>query len=106
MTINRDRGRDLQSFEEVLGPTLERLGLGSVELMTTLAEEWDELAGEVWAGISRPIVVRDKELVIEVDPPSAVRVVAYDAGRLLQEIDRRFGEGAVAEVKVVAKRPS
>ena len=104
MTIGRDTGSDLQPLEEALGSALERLGLGSVELMTSLAEEWDELAGEVWAGISRPIVVRDKELVVEVDPPSAVRVVAYDAGRLKQEIERRFGEGAVVEVKVVAKR--
>ena len=106
MTSRRDSGRDLESFEDALSSTLERLGLGSVALMKGLAEEWEELAGAAWAGISRPIVVRDRELVVEVDPPSAVRVVAYDTARLLREINGRFGEGAVAEVKVVAKRPS
>ncbi|MFQ5967443.1 MAG: DUF721 domain-containing protein [Acidimicrobiia bacterium] len=99
-----DPRRDLIRLEEALRVTFAKLGLGPVELMVRLNEEWDDVAGEPWIGISRPVVLRGGELLVEADLPSAVRVLSYDTGELLRRLDSRFGPGSVSQIRVVAKR--
>jgi len=95
---------DLQRLDAALGPTLQRLGIAPVEILLGLEREWDDLAGELWRGRSKPVVLRGGVLFVEVEPPTVVRLLEYATGELLQRIDARFGEAVVGSVRVVARR--
>ncbi|MDH5373257.1 MAG: DUF721 domain-containing protein [Acidimicrobiia bacterium] len=89
-------------MSSILRSALSALGLERIDLTLTLMSEWDEIAGEPWAGSSNPLVVKDGELTVEAASPTAVRFLRYSTGDLLRRLDERFGEGIV---QVVTVRP-
>lgn len=97
---------DMHELRDSLGETLTRLGVGQVEVLMALNEEWDDLAGEPWSGKSRPVVIRNNELVVEVWPAAFSRMLMYASGDLIRRLDDRFGPGTVDSVRVQpARRP-
>lgn len=94
--------KDLHSLGALLRSTLGALGLERVEVTLALQNEWEELAGDPWAGASRPMVVRDGELTIEADSASTVRFLRYAIGDLSRKLDERFGEGVINNIVVKA----
>ena len=57
--------REPVRFDAALADVLRRLGMAPVEVLVDLEEHWDEIAGDPWVGVSRPVVLRDGELVVE-----------------------------------------
>lgn len=84
---------------------LRRLGMGDVETLIQLKDDWDAVSGRPWAGVSRPMGIRDGELVVEALDPGQVTLLRYAAGSLVKAIEERFGAGTIDRVRVVAPPP-
>lgn len=92
---------DLSSFESSLGETFRRMGLPDPALMAAITSEWDQLAGSPWAGRSRPVVIRERTLVVEAATPSMVAILRYGSSQLVGALTERFGPAVVESVEVV-----
>lgn len=94
--------RELEPIGTSLGATLEGLGVASLDVLVTLFDEWDRVAGEPWAGKSTPLILRRGELIVEAESGPAVGLLRYAVGELLRRLDDRLGPGIVESVRVRA----
>jgi hypothetical protein len=88
-------------LERLLEETLRSLGLPKPSLAGDLQANWDEVAGEPWAGKSRMRYIRQRELLVEAATPALVGLLRYAAGDLMRRLDGYLGEGEVESVRVV-----
>ena len=93
--------RDISVFGDLLGPTLEKLGVANLGMLIELSEHWDQLAGSPWAGNSIPQIVRHGELVVEAGSTAAVRLLRYASESLAKRLSDHFGLGSITSVRVV-----
>jgi predicted nucleic acid-binding Zn ribbon protein len=91
---------DLSSFESSLDELFRRLGLPDPIVMSAISGEWDTLAGEPWAGRSKPLFIQGKTLVVEAAAPSIVAVLRYGSAALIEAIAARVGEGVIDRIEV------
>jgi hypothetical protein len=91
-------------FDAALAEALLRLGIAPIEVLMDLEEHWDEVAGAPWVGISRPVVLRDGELVVEATSGPAAGLLRYAVGDLHRRLDSRLGPGIVDRIAV--RQPS
>ena len=87
-------------FDAALADVLRRLGMAPVEVLVDLEEHWDEIAGDPWVGVSRPVVLRDGELVVEATSAPAAGLLRYAVGDLHRRLDSRLGPGIVDRIAV------
>jgi hypothetical protein len=95
------RGDGLEPVSETLDAVFNRMDLPHPRVMAELNTDWESLAGQPWAGRSRPVVVKGKTLVVEAGQPSHVAFLKYGVGTLLTTLSDRFGEGVITTVEVV-----
>lgn len=93
--------RDPESLEGIMRSVLANMGLPSPSIIVSLQENWSEVAGEPWAGQTRPLFIRDNELVVEAISPALVGMLRYGVGDLSRRLDQHLGEGIVESVRVV-----
>lgn len=87
-------------FEEALEATLHKLGLGEPALMLEISREWDAVAGQAWAGKSRPLYLQRGVLVVEVLDRSGLAFFRYGVTELERRLAERFGPELVREVEL------
>lgn len=90
------------SLEEVMKGFLAQLGLPAPSISDSLRENWAAVAGEPWGTQTRPLFIRDKELMVEAASPVLVAMLRYGVGDLLRRLDDHLGEGLVESIRVVA----
>ena len=90
-----------ESLEEIMRGVLAGMGLPAPSISQTLQENWAKVAGEPWTGNTRPLFVREKELIVEAVSMALVGMLRYCIGDLLRHIDEHLGEGIVDSVRVV-----
>ena len=96
----------LDPIGDMLTPFLEKLGVAKPDTAVRLTTEWGTLAGEPWASQTRPAGLREGELLVDVVDSTAVSLLRYRTGELLQRLDEAFGEGTVEVVRLrVARQP-
>ena len=93
-------GRELEPFSDSVDAMFARLGLPNPEVMSVINTEWDELAGNPWAGRSSPMFIKGKKLVIEASSPGMIAFLRYDQSGLLNRLSERFGVGLITEVEI------
>ncbi len=103
----RERRREKQAdrtapMSEAVRSILSEHGLPPLARMQQLYRRWEELAGRQWAAHSKPLVIRHGELVVEASDRRIVRRLRHDANRLMNRLNRHFGEGFVTRVRVVS----
>ncbi|MGH8927372.1 MAG: DciA family protein [Acidimicrobiia bacterium] len=92
---------DPEPLEFVLESLLAELGLPAPSVSKTLENSWDQLAGSPWAGQTRPLFIREGELVVEAVSPALAGILRYAIGDLLKRLDEGLGEGTVETIRVV-----
>lgn len=92
--------RDLEPIGKDLDELLVRLGMPTALDLTELVEDWEEVAGEPFAGVAEPVGLKDGELVVQVKDGAAASLLRYRVGPLLDRLRSHFGEGAVDRVKI------
>ena len=80
---------------------LAKLGLPAPSVSLSLDERWDEIAGSPWSGQTRPLFIREGELVVEAISPALVGMLRYAIGDLMRRLDDQLGEGVVETVRVI-----
>lgn len=91
-----------ESLETLLEGLLAKLGLPAPSVSKGLDDQWDVVAGAPWSGQTRPLFIREGELVVEATSPALVSVLRYAVGDLMKRLDEYLGEGVVDTVRVVA----
>lgn len=85
---------------DVLPDLMKRIGLESDHWLTTLAEEWPEVAGAGVAVHSRPGLFADRVLTVYVDSPVWMQELSRGGrGPLLDNLRTRYGAGKIREVR-------
>jgi len=90
-----------EPLEGLLEGLLHKLGLPPPSVSKSLDEGWDELAGAPWSGQTRPLFIREGELVVEAISPALVGMLRYAIGDLMRRLDEQLGQGVVETVRVV-----
>lgn len=93
-----------ESLETILTRVLGTLGLPEPGSLNRLRRDWDLIAGEPWKDRSQPLVLRNRELVVESLSSAMVSVLRYATGDLQRRIDDVLGPGHVQAVRVVPPR--
>ena len=98
--MNQDH--DLETFSESIDKVFTRLGLPDPILMSKISADWDEFAGNPWAGRSKPLYVKRHKLVVEAFSPSMVAFLRYGETGLIEALEKRFGTGVVDSIEVIS----
>lgn len=91
---------DPQRIDELLDGLLQALGVARPLDVTHLVESWAEVAGEPWGERSRPVLLKDGELVVEVEDGTAATLLKYRQAELVERLGERLGRGLVTTVRV------
>jgi predicted nucleic acid-binding Zn ribbon protein len=91
---------ELERIGDDLSEILQRIGLPAPDAASRVLEEWDELAGEVWASRARPSGVRDGVLHVVASDGATATLLRYRATELLERLTERLGSGVVTAVRV------
>jgi hypothetical protein len=94
-----DRG-DMASFESTLSDMFRRMGLPEPGVSAKVFDDWDGVAGDPWAGRSKPLVIQGTTLVVEVSTPSQVAFLKYAVSDLLETLESRVGKGIIEHIEV------
>jgi hypothetical protein len=96
---------DPAPIRDVLDQVLRRFGVAQPVDVAQLVSEWDEKAGEPWAGRSRPASLEGGELVVEAFDGSSASLLRYQVADLVRRLDEVLGQGLVTSVRVRVARP-
>ncbi len=97
-------GRKPRPLGQILRAWLERSGVGYAVAAGRLIEEWESIAGPRISAVSRPIDVRGKTLVIEVEDPVWRNELSLLQSTILEEISRRPALPEVRTIRFVGRR--
>ena len=95
---------DLEPISRDVEELLEKLGMPAALDLATLADDWDRVAGDPFAGVSRPVGFADGDLVVEVVDGAAATLLKYRLGSLLDRLSEGFGEDAVRRIRIRVAR--
>lgn len=89
----------LTSLRTILRSAAAALGVERAAYEAMIQEMWAEVAGE-GAAYARPAGLRGTTLVVEVEPGLWVQELSARRGGMVEEINRRLGARAVAEMRL------
>ena len=93
-------GGDLSSFESSVGDLFRKLGLPDPMVLNEITGDWDSVAGEPWAGRSRPVFIKGDTLVVEASAPSLVAFLRYAVSDLKDKLETIIGKGIIENIEV------
>jgi hypothetical protein len=95
----------LKQVGGIIDAILARVGTGRAPELVRLIEDWDQLAGDGWAGLSRPVRLKEGELLVEVDGGTQASLLRYRVPDLLRSLETNLGMGVVESVVLRVARP-
>lgn len=93
---------EMVPLDEAMREALGALGLADPGLMSRMSSEWSEVAGEPWAGGTRPVYLRQGTLVVEVAEAGRIPLLRYGAPDLGRRLSACYGPDIVTEVEIRA----
>jgi len=91
---------DLSSFESSLADLFRKIGLPDPLVMSQITDDWDSVAGEPWAGRSKPIIIKGSTLIVEASTPSLVAFLRYAVSDLEEKLETLVGKGIIERIEV------
>jgi hypothetical protein len=91
---------DLSSFESAVGDVFRKMGLPDPAVMKEIMDNWDGVAGDPWAGRSKPVIVQGDTLIVEASTPSLVAFLRYAKSDLLESLETLLGKGKIEHIEV------
>ena len=92
--------RDLTSFESTVGELFRKMGMPDPTALNELVNDWDGVAGDPWAGRSKPLTVEGSTLIVEAATPSQVAFLRYAVSDLVDRLETLMGKGIITDVEV------
>ena len=108
MTRNRQRGSDPDpvALSDALHRVAESLGGPSSQKTAAVVAGWPDIVGDRIASHARPVVLRDKVLVVEVDEPGWATELRYLRGELVSRLQASLGNDVIERIELRAGRTS
>lgn len=94
----------LEPISNAVESLLKGLGMTDPDASSRLVREWAAISGEPWDTRSRPVRLRNGELVLEVATAAELSLLRYRTGELLAQLDQHLGEGLVEVIRLKAAR--
>ncbi len=91
---------DLEPIGKYVDALLERMGMPTSLSLAELVENWENVAGEPFAGVAEPVGLKDGELVVQVRDGAVASLLKYRVGPLLDRLTSHFGEGSIDRVRI------
>lgn len=82
---------------------LKRLGMPEEFDVSRLADDWAEVAGAPFAGLSSPVAFGAGELVVSVVDGTAASLLKFRIGDLVERLAARYGAGRVTSVRLTVR---
>jgi hypothetical protein len=101
---DRPPRREPTPITELLGLVVEQAGVTFGTGLARLKEGWEAIAGEAWAD-TRPMMIRDGLLVVEVPNGARASLLRFESDTLRERIHERFGPGFVTGIRLRVARP-
>lgn len=96
--------REPKEISEVLGSVIERASVNIDVRQGALIERWKEVVPGDWIDVAKPIGIRDRVLLVEVDNGTGGSLLKYQMQPLIDAISLEFGEDLVTSVKLQISR--
>ena len=91
-------------LNELLEGLLADLGVARPIDTAELVDRWDDLAGEPFAGRSRPVHLDDGALVVEVADGATATLLRYHEAELIGRLGAELGQGLVSSIRTRVRR--
>jgi len=91
---------------ELLEGLLAGMGVARPIDAAELVGRWDALAGDPFAGRSRPVHLHDGELVVEVADGATATLLRYHEPDLVARLAAELGQGLVSSIRTRVVRPA
>jgi hypothetical protein len=96
---------DLRPISSGLEKLLEGMGMPEAFDAAKLADEWADIAGEPFAGLSWPLSFGGGELVLGVGDGAAASLLRFRLDDLVRRLGERYGKGRVRSVRIRVSTP-
>ena len=87
-----------RKLSDILGTVLSPELAGKVKVWSGFAQFWPQTAGAVLAAHTRPVDVRNNQVIIEADHPGWIQLLQVSQDRILAAIQRKFPELSITGV--------
>lgn len=91
-------------IREVLRAAARALGIEPALHLATAREIWPRIAGQALAGLSAPVTLRGRRLLVGVTHEAAGQEIRLRRAEIVAALARELGEGAITDVTPVARR--
>ncbi|MDQ7841146.1 MAG: DUF721 domain-containing protein [bacterium] len=91
-------------IREVLRAAARALGIEPAMHLATAREIWPRIAGRALAGVSAPVTLRGRRLLVGVTHEAAGAEIRLRRAEIVASLARELGEGAITDVSPVARR--
>lgn len=92
--------RKAEKIGDVLGPLLKKLGLERKLREARIALKWKKIVGERVAAHSRPVAVRGRTLIVNVDSSVWLTELSrYFKEKILSKIHDEMGEKRIKDIR-------
>ncbi len=91
-------------IREVLRSAARALGIEPAVHLATAREIWPRIAGQALAGVSAPVTLRGRRLLVGVTHEAAGQEIRLRRAEIVAALARELGKGAITDVTPVARR--
>lgn len=91
-------------IKEVLRAAARALGIEPALHLATARDLWPRVVGQSLAGVSAPVTLRGKRLLVGVTHEAAGNEIRLRRAEILAALARELGAGAISDVAPVARR--
>jgi len=96
--------REPKEISDVLGALIERASVQIDVRQGELIDQWSTVAPGDWPDAARPIGIKEKVLLVEVENGTAGSLLKYQKIQLIEAIGDVFGEDLVVDVRLRVSR--
>lgn len=93
-------GHEPRPVADSLDRLTHRLGAPRSSVLASIFSRWEDLVGPDIAAHSKPVSLREKVLVLNVDHPAWATHLQYLTGELLSRIEEATGPDEVREIRL------
>ncbi len=91
--------KDVQNIRDLILRNLRAQGLETPLLQKRLIDSWPEVAGEMVAGYTQNLYIRNQTLYVHLTSPALRADLSMMRGELVKKLNQRVGSQVIADIR-------
>ena len=91
--------KDVQNIKDLVLRNLRAQGLETPLLQKRLIDTWPEVAGEMVAGYTQNLYIRNQTLYVHLTSPALRADLSMMRGELVKKLNKRVGSQVIADIR-------